>query len=224
MNSDDKNALLFRLVLDGSVRPETAAKAIRNGGPVLIGLTGYARSGKDTVGKILVEKHGFERRSFAEPIRRGLLALDPTLCSDEDGEPYHLSQWLAVYRGDWDGVKSSAFGPEVRRLLQRFGTEAGRDIHGPDVWVNALFREPLAAKTVITDVRFLNEAQAIARRGGMVVRVYRPGYAALNQHASENELDQIRAFWSLGNAGSVACLENHVDSMVKDLQMMRPDA
>lgn len=186
---------------------------------MLIGLTGYARSGKDTVGKILVEKHGFERGSFAEPMYRGLLALDPLLYTDDGTEvAYRLSDELDYWLGDWDKVKASSLGAEVRQLLQRFGTEAGRDIHGPDVWVNALFRTPLVGDTVITDVRFLNEAQGIVARGGVVVRVVRPGYAALNQHASENELDQIHTPWSLLNGGGLGALESHVDNTLTSIR------
>ena len=45
----------------------------------LVGLSGYAQVGKDTVGKILVEKYGFERVSFADKLREVLYALDPTV-------------------------------------------------------------------------------------------------------------------------------------------------
>ena len=38
----------------------------------LIGLTGYARSGKDTFAARLVERHGFTRASFADPPEGGL--------------------------------------------------------------------------------------------------------------------------------------------------------
>ena len=32
--------------------------------------------------------------------------------------------------------------PEVRRLLQVFGTEVGRDLFGENVWVDIMKREP----------------------------------------------------------------------------------
>ena len=35
----------------------------------VIGLTGYAQSGKDTVASILVEKYGYRRIAFADKIR-----------------------------------------------------------------------------------------------------------------------------------------------------------
>lgn len=79
-----------------------------------------------------------------------------------------------------------------RLLLQLLGTDCGRKIIHPNIWVNALFadykpsQEYLYQKDsakkliltypnwIITDVRFPNEAEAIKSRGGIVVRVNRP--------------------------------------------------
>jgi len=76
-----------------------------------------------------------------------------------------------------------------RKLLQFLGTDCGRDIIHPNIWVNALFADyklskPLGLeghdwskgnlpKWIITDVRFPNEAQAVKDRGGIVIRVNR---------------------------------------------------
>ena len=44
---------------------------------MIIGLTGYARSGKDTVAQILVDKFGFTRVAFADPIRDFCYQVNP---------------------------------------------------------------------------------------------------------------------------------------------------
>jgi dephospho-CoA kinase len=44
---------------------------------MIIGLSGYAQSGKDTVAKVLVEKYGYRRVAFADPIRDLLYGMDP---------------------------------------------------------------------------------------------------------------------------------------------------
>jgi hypothetical protein len=82
----------------------------------------------------------------------------------------------------------------VRKLLQIVGTEAGRKVIHPNLWVIALFadykplNEELRASIgnvldysdcdfpswIITDVRFDNEVEAIKKRGGIVIRVERP--------------------------------------------------
>ena len=61
-----------------------------------------------------------------------------------------------------------------RKLLQLLGTECGRQIIHPNIWVNALFASYLKdSNWVVTDVRFPNEAQAIKDKGGIVIRVER---------------------------------------------------
>lgn len=82
-----------------------------------------------------------------------------------------------------------------RKLLQLLGTDCGREIIHPKIWVNALFADYTEAyrglpseyesgmksfpNWIITDVRFPNEAQAVKDRGGVVIRV--------NRNASELE-------------------------------------
>ena len=81
-----------------------------------------------------------------------------------------------------------------RLMLQLLGTECGREIIHPNIWVNALFadykptgdnllegevrkvreEDLIYPNWIITDVRFPNEAQAIKDRGGIVIRVNRP--------------------------------------------------
>lgn len=155
---------------------------------VIIGLSGYAQAGKDTLGAILVAQHGFRRVAFADKLRAMALALDPIVGAAMFGETFRLSD--LIDQGGWEEAKRS---PEVRRLLQRLGTEAGRDILGNDIWVNAALDQvnldDPSERIVITDCRFLNEAQAIRRTGGYVVRIERPGIKAVNAHPSETALD-----------------------------------
>lgn len=154
----------------------------------LIGLTGRAGAGKDEAAKALVAA-GWTRDAFADRMRTAVLALDPwaDLGDRVFGiPPRRLSELVGTY--GWDHAKREF--PEVRRLLQRFGTEAGREIHGEDCWVDALFsaydHAPPAGGLVITDVRFDNEARAVRDRGGLVVRIVRPDVEALpGGHASE---------------------------------------
>jgi deoxynucleotide monophosphate kinase-like protein len=96
----------------------------------------------------------------------------------------------------------------VRTLLQREGTEEGRDKYGEDVWVNTmqqwfrLLNEKWGIeKFCIPDVRFPNEANAIKAMGGKVLRIDSPIRArssALSkqqrEHKSEIALDSYDAF------------------------------
>jgi hypothetical protein len=76
--------------------------------------------------------------------------------------------------------------PTPRLFLQLLGTEAGRKIIHPNIWVNALmskyktlgFGDEMASvlefpNWVITDMRFPNELKAVKDRGGLTISIER---------------------------------------------------
>jgi hypothetical protein len=147
---------------------------------MIIGLSGYAQSGKDTVAKYLVENHNFERVAFADPIRNLLWEMNPLL---SDG--FNLQGVVNAY--GWDAAKTRF--PEVRRLLQELGVGARRVIDD-EIWVvKALRTMSGEGNYVITDVRFQNEASQVKLGGGQLWRVERTGVEAVNSHISEHDLD-----------------------------------
>jgi hypothetical protein len=147
---------------------------------MIIGLSGYAQSGKDTVAEYLVNERGFERVAFADPIREFLLELNPIL---ENG--IHLTSVVDEF--NWEIAKKK---PEVRRLLQATGVAARKHID-EDLWVIAALRKmnEVGKQYVITDVRFQNEAVMIKQSGGHIWRVERQGIGPVNEHVSEHDLD-----------------------------------
>jgi len=169
---------------------------------MIIGLSGYARSGKDTVAEVLVRDFGFERVAFADPIRQILYAMNPHI----DGE--HLASMVDTY--GWDITKTKA---EVRELLQSLGYAARQHIN-PNVWIMAAFGQMRKDRNyVIADVRFRNEATAIREFGGQVWRVERPGVEAVNSHVSEWEMDGYEFDHKLLNDGSLEQLEYMVKTV-----------
>jgi hypothetical protein len=139
----------------------------------LIGLTGRAQHGKDTSGALLVERYGFRKLAFADSLREAVATLNPII--PLAAGPIRYTDLL-----DAVGYEEAKKEPEVRRLLQVMGTEVGRNIFGQDCWVQALAlrlqddpRPPEEQRTVVTDVRFPNEAAAIRQWGGKVIRVRR---------------------------------------------------
>jgi hypothetical protein len=134
----------------------------------IIGLTGYAQHGKDTLADEF-QKLLYERAAFAAALKTMLYELDPIIGLTDAG---WSTLQPAVDAHGWDVVKQT---PEVRRLLQRFGTEVMRNHLGDEVWVELLGKrlDRDQRSVVITDVRFPNEAEAVHRWGGIVVRVTR---------------------------------------------------
>lgn len=151
---------------------------------LIFGITGWARSGKDSIAQEFVVNKNFQRIGFADSLKKILYGLNPII-----GKGIRDGNWVSDDRVQdnvdifgWEEAKSI---PEVRQLLQRLGTEGGRVALGEDIWVRTLFNNPTSARIVIPDVRFANEAAEIQRRGGKVIRVMRPGVGPANDHSSE---------------------------------------
>jgi len=105
----------------------------------------------------------------------------------------------------------------VREFLQRLGTDAIRDGLHTNAWVNALManykkidynddEQPEYPNWIITDTRFPNEAQAIKDKGGLVIRVDRPGVKPINDHPSETGLDKWDFDYKIANVSDIKAL------------------
>lgn len=154
---------------------------------MLIGLNGKKQAGKDTAYERMVVRlpnATVERRSFADKLydsAAAALGIDPA--------------WLRELKTN-DQARLVIDTPDVRvpltfrAYLQHYGTEAHRDVFGPEFWVENVDLEHARKVVVVTDVRFPNEARAIADAGGVVVRVVGPVEVeeAGDGHASEAEL------------------------------------
>ena len=147
--------------------------------PRLIGLTGRAGCGKDTVADYLTWA-GYQKYALAGPIKAGLNAMFGF--TDED---WTDRSWKEAPQGElaWRSP---------RYLAQTLGTEWGRALVADDIWLrlferawNKLRCETLTVGMVVTDVRFANEAALIRRLGGAIVEIQRPGAAAVEAHSSE---------------------------------------
>lgn len=171
---------------------------------MIIGLAGYARSGKDEVAKVLVNKYGFTRVAFADPIREFLLKINPIL---DDG--HRVEDFVKEF--DWNIAKAK---PETRRLLQDIGITA-REMFGEDFWIGlALRKMEYKERVVVTDVRFRNEINAIHTLEGKVFRVMREGVGPVNGHISETDVDNAYVDGYIQNNGTLEDLEGYVDQMM----------
>lgn len=192
----------------------------------LYGLAGVARAGKDATAAFLESELGFKRTYMSEPLERALLALDPLVPIPEclaismnlmDPWPSELgAASLMRYREIHArvGYDSSKEIPEVRALLQRLGTEVGRDIISPTVWLDVAERrvaEWMAAgyDVVVTGIRFPNELEMIHRHNGEVVWIER-GLAPVNGHVSDHLLTRSDCDWTLANDGTLEDLRLNV--------------
>lgn len=191
----------------------------------IVGLSGYARSGKDEAAKVLGE-FGFIRVAFADKLREMLYQLDPIVAlieyKNEDesvpvpwtlSQPYETVQSVIDKYG-WDGYKETVYGTEIRRLLQRLGTEAGRQTLWDSIWIDAAFAGlPEDAKVVVTDCRFPNEGEEVTKRGGQIWRISRAGVGPANQHPSETSMDNWPWDLEIKNDGTLEEFQQTIRSM-----------
>lgn len=143
--------------------------------PVIIGLAGYRGSGKTTAARVLAEKYNACELTFKETMLRGLCVIFgvPSISFEDRGAKEYPQTWL--------------HGRSPRYVMQTFGTDWGRDMIHPDIWVDAVRREVDACDAgliVISDVRFPNEARMIRELGGTVIelvhtRLWAPWYSRL---------------------------------------------
>ena len=179
--------------------------------PILIGLTGYAGTGKDTVREIL-EASGFYGFAFADPIRNMVRELLASTGIDEC--------WMT--RRELKEEIIPQLGVSYRELAQTLGTEWGRSLK-PDFWLRtasayvADLKHQGASALVVSDVRFVNEAAWVRSRGGVIWRIHRELAGPVREHVSETELDDIKPDVTLHNDGTVDDLRQTVIEAVKEL-------
>lgn len=178
---------------------------------MIIGLTGPAFAGKDTVGNYLQDMHDFEIKAFADPIRAALVAMFGLTQSDFAPErKEHPIDWLDK---------------SPRQLMQTLGTEWGRTHVAADIWCRSMAQRLIIAQRfhqedfVLTDVRFQEEADMVHRLGGFVWRIERPNAATTQHagHASETAGAAIKPDRILINDGTIDDLYEKVDAALEKL-------
>jgi len=147
--------------------------------PRIVAFSGPAGSGKTTAAKHLVGEHGYRRIRFADPLNDMLR--DFGLTFDQIDGPLKETPC------------DTLCGKTPRRAMQTLGDEWGRQLIGGDIWVRAWERRLKEAmlwssdtRSVVDDLRYPNELDALLKHDALIVRVHRPAVLAVEAHASEN--------------------------------------
>jgi hypothetical protein len=163
-------------------------------------------SGKTTFSNFLIQGFGRECGvgvlSFASPLKAmvaTLLRKIPDLSEKDIFEYLHDKKEEVI----------PILGCSVRRLLQTLGTEWGRQVINPYIWINLLEREVERLKNnldviIIDDMRFLNEFNAVRKMGGKTIYLDRKiNYET--DHVSEGQLDSFKESFDyiVENSGSL---------------------
>ncbi len=168
----------------------------------LIGLTGYAGAGKDSVCQVLQERRaGIARAAFADALKAECAAaygVDVSVFNDRATKEISTPV-LAASRCIDPGFRRflgehMALLRELkpRSVMQQWGDY--RREGDPDYWIRRLATTVDIARAlgwqtvVITDVRAANEAAWVRSQGGRLWRVSRPGVKPRSGHWSEHAL------------------------------------
>ncbi|SPA50597.1 hypothetical protein [Cupriavidus taiwanensis] len=175
----------------------------------LIGLAGRARSGKDTAAQVLIDWHGYRKDSFARPIREFVAGL------------------CGITVEEMDPIKESPHprlcGVSPRYAMQTLGTEWGRHTLAKNIWLEQCRARIMdnaeeGVPTVITDVRFDNEADLIRAMGGTIIHVARPDALVVAAHVSEAGVTAQPFDIRILNDGSLDAFQHAVIRVYQDIR------
>lgn len=179
----------------------------------LIGVSGFARSGKDTFferSKLLLEEHGKKavRVAFADALK--------SECDELLSKYTNLSAFT-----EEDSEKEI-----VRPLLVTYGTEIRRKLN-ENCWIEKVQPQVIDYLksdyyVFVTDVRFKNEAKWITMNGGILVNVSRENIQPAN-HEERRQLHLMKGlinydiFWPTYGSEEIASCDEHVAPLFKHL-------
>jgi hypothetical protein len=189
------------------------------------------------------DSNSTRHRTYAEFLQKGggsnLRNFDQHYVSDWEVKKFagklkttaSLLTGIPVEKFEDQEFKKQQMNPEwnmtYREFLQKLGTEAMRDGLHTNVWVNALFADYNAGYTIspldvdnqapdnwiITDMRFPNEMEAVVEKGGITIRVVRPG-TSTGTHPSEIALDGHTMHYEIINDGTIEDLVEKVKEIL----------
>jgi hypothetical protein len=140
---------------------------------MIIGVTGFIGSGKDTVADYLCTFHGFKRVSFAASLKDAVSSVFGWDRELLEGSTKTSREW----REQKDEWWSERLGMDItpRWVLQVWGTEVCRNHFHKDIWVASVENKLRQTKDniVITDCRFANEVESLKNVGATTMRINR---------------------------------------------------
>lgn len=172
----------------------------------VVAISGRKRHGKNTLASEIEEE--IDRRYGGKVRVRTLGFADEIRSQLWEENPLNLRKVLKENRG-WEGVKDTEYGLWVRKLMQEKGTALRKD--NPDYFADLLAKKIATYNprqrvvTLITDLRFPNEAEVLRKNFGVdltIVKVVRDIQDDGDSHESETSVDLIKEdFWVPNNAG-----------------------
>ena len=193
---------------------------------MIYGITGYKRHGKDTLAKLITKYNSdFNIDHFAGKLKEmciNIFNLTP-YDIDEGKElllkhPINIDEYIHLVTTELN-INLPSLGlvaDTPRKLMQYLGTEYVRNNYN-NFWIDYLVNKVKDKNYVISDVRFINEAEAIKQLGGKIIRIIRPDFANKDMHISETEQINIKVDLEIeANTGEFDYLSSLAKLIAKD--------
>ena len=168
---------------------------------MLIGISGKARSGKDTFTGMLLDalekkQASYIKMAYADDLKERVMK-DFDLTYDQVyGDLKEVPDHRYCKPGSSAAFSSNPYEAfwTPREILQYMGTEGYRHIDSK-FWIKQLFKKidsSFIKNVIITDCRFPDEVDAVLEAGGIHIRVTRRNkdFVADTSHSSETSLDK----------------------------------
>jgi hypothetical protein len=177
------------------------------------------QQGKSRVAKRLVEKHGFKRVPFAALLKQWLCRLLVDYGYSEKDVWRYLEDDKHVPLNRLPGM------PTARHLLITLGTDWGRNLVSPNLWLQYWIEKTTCLlnagyNVVADDMRLPNEASEILSQGGFIWRIERPPSTAIDlsdesiQFSTEGRLNNLSFSKIIKNDGTLDELHAKIDAAV----------
>lgn len=165
----------------------------------LIGLSGKAGSGKDWLGRTVLEPAGWSKFALAWPMKHEAMGHGFSYREVHYDKPEPVRRWLQ-HRGTEDG-------------WHKYGEEYWLRI--ADGWMRTLSETYGVRRFYVPDIRFPHEVAWIKRHGGAVIRLVGRGglHGDAAEHESETALDDYRGWDYVLSNGQGATAEQHARSL-----------
>ncbi len=194
---------------------------------MLIVVLGKKGSGKDTFSNYIIEKHGFIKYSFADPLKKGLqhfFNLTDEQLYDPKLKEMIDPRWGVSPRQLFQVIGTDVFQYSLKKFLPKINSDDTRT-HWVILfkqWYEKLLNENQKQNpnpnVIIADGRFIHEIEEIKKMGGKIIKVIRPVFDNnKDMHKSEMEMDEIPTEYIdniIYNQGTLEDFYEQIDKIV----------
>jgi hypothetical protein len=196
------------------------AKKLKQFASVLTGISEYEFEKQQVKDSFLPEQWDYYQIEAAWPDGDIRLYTNTRFISEKDAFSYLHSRGR-TFNGYYD-LKTKRIRMTVRQFLQELGTDAIRNGLHPNTWVNALMHEyepNKGSNWLISDTRFPNEAEAIKKCDGLVIRINRKNVKPINAHESETALDNWNFDYTIENNKGLKTFVANVENLFNQIKL-----